>query len=73
MRLVLKLALSGLSNAEVCGGEVISEDGKASILAPGAGEETRPILCRIHQLIEEPRDMLVGSDANQTKCGDWLT
>jgi len=37
MRLVLKLILPGLSNAEVCGGEVIGDDGKASILASGAG------------------------------------
>lgn len=38
MRLILKLVLPGLSNAEVCGGEVI---GKASILAPGAGRRRR--------------------------------
>ncbi|XTI86501.1 hypothetical protein V2W45_335717 [Cenococcum geophilum] len=37
MRLVLKLVLLGLSNADVCGGEVIGDDGKASILASGAG------------------------------------
>lgn len=41
MRLVLKLVLPGLSNAEVCGGEVIGDDGKASILAPGAGRRRR--------------------------------